>query len=64
MTIHDTLRELKAILASLDKMLDDANYSAYKFNKEHSPNITPEQWGWIFPDAKELEERYQKEATK
>ena len=43
------------------QLINDATYTCYRFNRTRSPNITPEQWGKIFPNIELLEQQYQKE---
>jgi hypothetical protein len=42
-------------------MIDELRYLSYKYNRAAFPDICPERWAQIFTDAKEMEERYQKE---
>ena len=42
-------------------MIDELRYRSYSHNRAAFPDITPERWAQIFTDAKEMEERYQKE---
>ena len=41
--------------------IDELTYSCYKYNRDRSPDITPEQWGKIFANANILEQKYQQE---
>ncbi len=41
------------------KLVDELTYICYKYNRERSPDITPDQWGKIFANVDLLEQRYQ-----
>jgi hypothetical protein len=43
------------------KLIADATYDSYVYNRENAPDITPEQWERIFPDWQEYEKQYQSE---
>jgi hypothetical protein len=43
------------------QMLDDLDYRLYSFNRREFPETSPERWALLFPDAAELEWRYQSE---
>ena len=63
---HDFFRqrEIDAEAAMTTAQLVDAlTYANYKFNRMRSPEITPEQWAKIYPQAEQLEERYQRESS-
>ena len=47
--------------ASYPELLSDLNYTCYRFNRNRSPNISPEGWSKIFPKWNELEDAYQHE---
>ena len=43
-------------------VVGDLIYVAYRFNRNRSPDVTPEQWARVFfPGAAALEARYQAE---
>ncbi len=43
--------------------IDELTYTSYKFNRDRSPEIAPEQWRCIFPDVDKLERRYKQEVS-
>lgn len=49
------------IPANLPDMMVNLAYVNYKYNREHSPQITPEKWAMLFPHADLLEQRLQAE---
>ncbi len=52
---------------TLDKypsLVDECTYICYRYNRERSPDITPEQWGKIFANVEMLEQRYYGELAK
>jgi NAD-dependent DNA ligase len=50
-------------LKEYGKLVKEATYINYKYNRERSPDVTPEEWGKVFQKATELEARYQEEIT-
>jgi hypothetical protein len=50
-------------LASYQEVFDILTYGCYKFNRNHAPHITPEQWAesGIFPKALEMEKQLKEE---
>ena len=46
-----------------EEAVDSASYASYAYNRRWSPEITPERWARVFPNAAALETRYQKEAA-
>ena len=42
-------------------MMSDLNYTCYRFNRNRSPNISPEGWAKIFTNWDVLEDAYQHE---
>lgn len=44
-----------------EELIDELTYSCYRFNREESPNVTPEQWAAIFRNVRAMEARYQRE---
>lgn len=42
------------------ELLDELTYASYAHNRSHSPDVTPSQWGKIYPNVDKLEERYQR----
>lgn len=59
--LHDfTVEEI--IDSSLTRpLINELSYACYKFNRERSPDVTPEQWSKVIPDALIMEKRFQKE---
>jgi hypothetical protein len=53
-TEQTTTQEIKGFI-------DELTYSCYKYNRERSPDITPERWGCVFSNINLLELRYQYE---
>lgn len=45
----------------VDGFMDELTYQCYHFNRDISPDTTPEQWSKIFANVDLLEQRYQKE---
>ena len=45
----------------LNNLIDALTYLNYKYNRQRSPDIAPEQWARIYKDADMLEARYQQE---
>lgn len=43
------------------QVVDYLTYRNYFFNRVRSPEISPERWARIYPNAAELEARYQQE---
>jgi hypothetical protein len=41
------------------KVIDELIYRSYSYNRQRSPEITPEQWGIIFAHVVEMEKRFQ-----
>ncbi len=42
-------------------IVDELTYRSYAANRQLSPEITPERWTAVYPNALSLEERYQQE---
>lgn len=42
-------------------IIDELTYRSYAHNRQLSPQVTPERWQAIYPNALHLEERYQEE---
>ncbi len=38
--------------------IDELTYICYKYNRQRSPDISPERWGKIFANVNTLEHRY------
>ena len=49
---------------SAAEIVGDLTYINYAFNRQRSPQISPERWALIYPRAAELEEHYQEEAPR
>ena len=45
------------------ELLDELTYMNYKYNRQRTPEITPEQWGKIYRNVEALEARYQADLT-
>ncbi len=58
------IETLDEVINHYPKLVDELTYTCYKYNRERSPDITPERWGRIFADVELLEQRYQSELTK
>ena len=43
------------------QFVEELSYRAYVYNRQHTPEITPERWGRLFPHWEGLEARYQRE---
>ncbi len=43
--------------------IDELTYICYRYNRLRTPDITPEGWKCIFPNADTMERRLQKEAN-
>ncbi len=43
------------------EIIDFLIYASYRFNRNHSPEISPELWATVFINADKLEALYQKE---
>ena len=55
-------REIDAEAAmTAGQLVDALTYASYKFNRMRSPEITPERWAKIYPQAEHLEAHYQAE---
>lgn len=61
MTIEVTLDEATN---NYPNLIGEMTYISYKYNRERSPNITPEQWRCVFDNTEAMEERYQREITR
>ena len=42
-------------------VIDALTYASYRHQRQISPRITPEQWGHVFPNATDMEARWQDE---
>lgn len=47
----------------LDNLIDYLTYCNYRYNRDISPHITPEQWKTVFPSdvVDAMEKKYQEE---
>ena len=52
---------LDEAVSNYGNLLASTSYTCYKFNRDRSPDITPEQWGKILPNVPEMEKLYQLE---
>ena len=52
---------LNTALQHPNLLIDELSYSCYKYNREQSPDITPEQWATTLPNVGEMEKRFQEE---
>lgn len=43
------------------QLIDELTYSSYSFNRRNRPDIKPQSWATIYPQADKLEERFQRE---
>lgn len=50
-------------ILNYDKLVEDLNYRAYSHNRRISPDIKPSQWGNVFPNWSELEDRFIQEGS-
>jgi hypothetical protein len=55
--------DLEQAVKDSTRLVDELTYASYKFNRERSPNIAPERWARIFPEAVALEKRFQRTAS-
>ena len=47
------------------EIVDELTYRSYAFNRQRSPEITPERWEKVFgPSAARMEEKFQNERGK
>lgn len=47
-------------IAALENcVVDELTYRSYAFNRQNFPEVLPERWATIFPNASEMEERFQ-----
>jgi hypothetical protein len=46
---------------SPENIVQDAIYMSYRYNRDRSPDITPEGWQSVFGDTRLMEVRYQRE---
>ncbi len=53
----------KPELITVAELLDELTYANYKFNRQRSPDITPEQWSKIYRNVGALEARFQADLT-
>jgi hypothetical protein len=58
--------KLAGVLEKESKELDEVDvdylvYRSYRYQREHAPTITPDQWASCFPRTAQLEARYQRE---
>lgn len=44
------------------KLVSEATYICYKYNRERSPSVTPEEWKVVFGNTDAMEKRYQEES--
>ncbi len=42
-------------------LIDELTYSCYKYNRQRSPDITPDRWRCCFSNVEALEQKYQQE---
>lgn len=52
---------INEVMEKFDDLVGSLTYSCYRFNRERSPDITPEKWGSIFKDVEKMEVLYQAE---
>lgn len=45
-------------------LIEDIVYTSYKYNRDRSPDIKPEEWAAIFLNVAAMEKRYQEERCK
>ena len=45
----------------ITEVVDELTYRNYVFNRQNRPDIQPERWAAIYPDAENMEKRYQQE---
>ena len=45
------------------QLVNELTYTSYKFNRQRSPDLTPDQWTKVYPNVDRLEARYQQEQT-
>ena len=43
------------------RVTEGLSYAAYRYNRERAPEISPERWAAVFPEAADYEARYQVE---
>lgn len=48
-------------LRPIGAILDDLTYASYSANRDAAPHISPARWAPHYPNAAELEARYQAE---
>ena len=53
--------EGKEFISTPAELITELTFANYRFNRERNPEITPAQWGKIFPQVDRLEVRYQQE---
>ncbi len=54
--------DLKDAIKSTDainNLIDDLIYNNYVYNRQRTPDITPEQWKVVYGDTTKYEQRYQ-----
>jgi hypothetical protein len=52
---------MTAVTSHERALIDTLTYISYAHNRTISPDISPERWAKIFPDAQRLEWRYETE---
>ncbi len=45
-------------------VIDHLAYCSYRFNRLHSPEISPERWGMLFANWAAMEAKFQAELAK
>jgi len=48
-------------MPEINDVIDELTYRSYRFNRDSSPDVTPEKWGLVFGNVPEMEARYQRE---
>lgn len=50
-----------ATFTDIGKIVDEAIYKCYKYNRDRSPDISPSQWSMVLNNVNIMELRYQGE---
>jgi Zn/Cd-binding protein ZinT len=45
----------------MHELINNLIYRSYAYNRNRTPEITPEQWQGVYPNTHELERQYQEE---
>jgi hypothetical protein len=43
---------------NLQPIVDELTYQNYAANRAYAPHVSPERWGRLYPNVKEMEARY------